>query len=125
MKKQLWALVLAAMFSLVSISATRAAPGLQGGGIIHYVGFGETVSTIAAQYGVPAEVILRHNGLANPDLIYVGQPLVIPGGGGYGADFGGYGGCANTHRVVAGETLSSIAYSYGVSLQALIQHNNL
>jgi LysM repeat protein len=89
------------------------------------VGFGETLSTIAAQYGVPAEVILRHNGLANPNLIYVGQPLIIPGGGGYGAGFGGYSGCGDAHTVVAGETLSSIAYSYGVSLEALIQRNNL
>jgi LysM repeat protein len=124
MKKQLWALALATLLGLASISAASAAPGLQGGGgIIHYVGFGETVSMIAAQYGVPVEAILQQNGLTNPNLIYVGQPLIIPGG--YGASFGGYSGCTNVHTVVAGETLSSIAYSYGVNLQELIQYNNL
>ena len=101
--------------------------GYSKGGIIHYVTFGEGLSGIAAKYGVTVEAILRHNGLTNPDLIYVGQPLIIPtayGSSGYAGSAGGYG-CGNYHIVSAGETLSSIAFNYNSSVQELLRQNNL
>jgi spore germination protein len=39
---------------------------------------GENLLRIAERYGVAIEAIVERNGLANPDLIYVGQMLVIP-----------------------------------------------
>lgn len=42
---------------------------------------GDTVSSIAVRNGVTAWAVIQANQLANPNFIYVGQRLVIPGGG--------------------------------------------
>ena len=44
----------------------------------HVVQSGETLGSIAVQYGVTVQAILEANQLANPDLLRVGQELVIP-----------------------------------------------
>jgi LysM repeat protein len=108
-------------------SQTAWAAPERNGGAVHYVRPGENLSSIAAQYGVSAEAILRQNGIINPDMIYVGQALVIPGGGyngpaGYpGQDYG----CANYYTVMMGDTLSGIAWNYGVAPHELMRLNNL
>ena len=48
------------------------------GGSEHVVQKGETLSSIAAKYGVTAEAIVRANSLNNPNAIQVGQKLAIP-----------------------------------------------
>ena len=45
---------------------------------IHVVQTGETLFSIAVQYGVTVQAILEANQLNDPDLIYRGQELVIP-----------------------------------------------
>lgn len=47
-------------------------------GAIHVIQSGESLSSIAAQYGVTAQEIIDLNGISNPDAIYVGQQLIIP-----------------------------------------------
>ena len=47
-------------------------------GIEHVVQPGESLSKIAAAYGVSMAVIVEENGLASPDNIRVGQKLFIP-----------------------------------------------
>ena len=44
----------------------------------HTVSSGETLSKIGAKYGVTAVAIAEANHIANMNLIYVGQKLVIP-----------------------------------------------
>jgi LysM repeat protein len=39
---------------------------------------GDTLSGIAARFGVPEEAILEANGITDPNRILVGQELVIP-----------------------------------------------
>lgn len=46
--------------------------------IEHTVLFGETLSTIAAQYGISLEELLQANGLSETDFVYVGQIINIP-----------------------------------------------
>ncbi len=48
------------------------------GQIIHVVETGETLSAIAARYGVSVEAIARANGLEDPSRIRAGQELIIP-----------------------------------------------
>ena len=46
---------------------------------VHTVVAGDTLSAISQQYGVGVEELLAANGLDDPNLIYVGQQLTIPG----------------------------------------------
>jgi len=62
-----------------SIMNTRtAATGRSDSGYEHVVKAGQTLSEIAAVYHVKVSVIVRENGLKNPDDIKVGQKLFIP-----------------------------------------------
>jgi LysM repeat protein len=45
--------------------------------IIYTVVRGDTLSGIGARYGVDYRKIAKDNNIANPNLIYVGQKLVI------------------------------------------------
>ena len=50
----------------------------------HTVRAGETLSSIAARYGTSIGAIARANNIDNPNFIFAGQHLSIPGGGGGG-----------------------------------------
>lgn len=49
---------------------------------------GDTLRGIAARFNCSFEDIARHNNISNPDMIYPGQVLQIPGGGSGGGNFG-------------------------------------
>ncbi len=63
-------------------------PSFGGGGgtasTTHTVKPGETLSSIAAKYGVSASAIASASGISDPNRIVVGQRLTIPGGSGSG-----------------------------------------
>ena len=46
---------------------------------IHVVQYRENLSLIAAVFGVPMSAIMDANAIYNPDFIYYGQRLIIPG----------------------------------------------
>jgi murein DD-endopeptidase MepM/ murein hydrolase activator NlpD len=46
---------------------------------VHQIASGESLYTIARQYGVTAQAIIQANGFNSPDKIFVGQKIVIPG----------------------------------------------
>ena len=109
----------------------------------HVVSPGETLFSIAQEYGTSVEALAAANGLVYPYIIYEGQTLSISG-----PDMGYYpqqdvpaypapsdnyyqqpvyppSDLAGTHTVVPGETLFSIAQRYGTSAQAIAQANGL
>lgn len=47
--------------------------------LIHTVKAGETLTQISRDYRTPLVAIIRANPAINPNLIYPGQPIVIPG----------------------------------------------
>ncbi|KAH7139831.1 CVNH domain-containing protein [Dactylonectria estremocensis] len=65
---------------------------------------GDTLRGIAARFGCSFEEIARHNGVNNPDLIYPGQVLQVPGGnhGHGGGRPGHFGNSARNVRLVDG-----------------------
>ena len=78
---------------------------------------GDTLSDIAARYGISVGALMRMNGIRNADHVEVGQRLQVPGprlvaGSG-------------RHKVQSGDTLSVIALRYRVSERDLIALNNL
>lgn len=50
---------------------------------VHVVERGQELGLIARQYGVDVQSIVSLNDLANPDLLYIGQELIIPAAGVY------------------------------------------
>ena len=77
---------------------------------IYVVRSGDTLYGIARRFAASAEEIAFANQLQNPELLSVGQALVIPTS-------------ERRHTVRRGETLYGIARSYGVSPERLIAAN--
>ena len=82
---------------------------------------GDTLSALAQRHGVSVGALVKANGIADPDRIYVGQMLVIPGAAPTRPAAGG----AGAHVVRPGETLGSIARRHGLSIQAIARANGI
>lgn len=76
---------------------------------VHRVKPGDTLYSIARNYGVPVELILQENGIDDPRHLLVGKELQIP----------------RTYVVSPGDTLYSIARRYEVAVEALQEANEL
>jgi len=116
--------------------AAKAAPAstTNADGTTYVVQSGDTLSRIAARYGVTVAAITQANGIANPNRIYVGQVLVIPGGAIAVPAPAAMPAPASTtnadgsrayfaHKVKRGDTLESIAHEYGVTVADIIAAN--
>jgi len=79
---------------------------------------GDTLSGIAAKLGTTVAVLVALNRISNPDRIYNGQTLAVPGG---------TAAAERVYVVVAGDTLSGIAgrLNYPGGYQALARRNNI
>lgn len=131
-------LVRALSIVLLLLSATMLTPAVYAEDGVHVVTRGESLGVIARSYNVSARELMVNNGISNPDFIYVGQRLVIPGlknntddsastvqstaqstgnkplpnGDGY-------------HIVRRGDTLSQIAKDNEMTLAELLRFNGL
>jgi len=83
----------------------------------HTVRPGETLSEIAKRYGFSVAQLLRINGIANANAIYVGQEIRLPQ---VERPVG-----VTVHVVESGDTLSGIARYYGVDLRTLMARNGI
>ena len=91
---------------------------------------GDTLSTIAAEFGTDMEAILAGNNITDLDYLSIGQVLVIPGAGEANGVTGGASTTTATaspgsYTIVAGDTLSSIAAQFGTDTDAIIAANNI
>jgi LysM repeat protein len=82
------------------------------------VQLGDTLTSIAANFGTTADAIMALNGLSNANLISAGQVLLIPG---QSSSIVG----ANEYVVVAGDTLYSIAQRFGTTVAAIQRANGI
>jgi LysM repeat protein len=62
-------------------TTTSGSSGSSSTGSVHVVQRGENLYRIALRYGTTVQALASANNLASTSLIYVGQRLVIPGGG--------------------------------------------
>jgi peptidoglycan endopeptidase LytE len=80
-------------------------------GQIYYAQRGDTLRKIAAKFNTTVDAILKVNPrITNPNLIYVGQAISIPGD-------------ASTYIVQKGDTLRIIANRFGTTVDALLALN--
>jgi len=104
-------------------ASTSAAPAGNGASVIHTVKAGETLSQIAAQYNVSVAAIVLANNLKNPDVIFVGEQLAIPGA--LLPDPAPPIPAPEAHWVDKGDTLTTIAAFYRVTVAELAAANGL
>jgi LysM repeat protein len=116
-------------------AADAAAPGEQ----TYTVQQGDNLFRIGLKFNVPTNVLAAYNGIINPNLIFVGQVLRIPPGGGViPTATPGTGATATprpptttpqpgsgTYTVQRGDTLTRIASRFGTTVQAIIQLNGI
>jgi membrane-bound lytic murein transglycosylase D len=105
----------------VGDAPAAATDGTNGGGGgeagAHQVRPGESLWTIAQRFGVTVEALAAANGISAREHLQIGQRLRVPAPGA--------GRASVVHRVRAGDTLSKIAATYGVSVRSIMDANRL
>lgn len=92
---------------------------------------GDTLWSIAQSFGTSVAALAQLNGVTNPSLIRVNQPLTIPAGATAPVASTSASTVASTtastvtYTVVKGDTLSSIASRYGTTVAAISSANSL
>ena len=97
----------------VGIAELPARPPQRSATVHHQVGEGEVLWQIAESYGLRAETILWANDIPDPDLLLIGQDLLIPPTDGV------------VYTVRPGDRLADIAVRYGVDVQDIVSSNQL
>lgn len=91
----------------------------------HLVLEGETLTTIAAIYGVNADNIAAKNKITNPNTILAGQRLLLPAVGEELPDLQSGQIDPKTYIVSEGDTLYGLSQEFGVSVEALMEANSI
>lgn len=118
--------ILAILASLAALAPMSVAAQL------HTIAPGETLSGIAALYGVDLDSLVAHNGIEDPNLIFAGDSLYIPDGEADlppapadPASAGSAPAAQQAYTVVEGDTVAKIAAAYGVPVLDLASANSL
>ncbi len=90
---------------------------------IHVVKEGDTLISIAREYSIDKEIIIKANKLINENYIFVGQNLKIIDNSSEKDNH--IKSKKNYHEISAGESLTEISYKYGLSVNELIKINNI
>jgi LysM repeat protein len=118
------AMLLAGVFAEAALAAPNSADSA------YVVRPGDTLGAIAARFGVSAAAISRANGITNPNRIYIGQNLAIPGQSGSSGQPAApkpptTSPATGAYIVQAGDTLAKIAARYGTTIQNLMRLNGI
>jgi LysM repeat protein len=88
---------------------------------------GDNLYRIAQRFGITTESLAEANGITDPSRIFAGQQLIIPNFDTTGlvVENSLVGGTPATHTVTYGESLQSIANLYGMTIEQVMQINNI
>lgn len=98
-------------------SQTYVQPSVQSSDTTYIVQAGDTLSEIAQRFGTTYQHLAEINGIANPNLIHVGQEIHIDGTAPTTN--------AEYYTIQSGDTLSGIAANYGTTWQWLAEVNGI
>ena len=98
---------------------TYEQPSVQPSDTTYIVQAGDTLSEIATRYGTTYQHLAAINGISNPDIIHVGDRIMIDGVVSAQSSDDEY------YTVQPGDTLSGIAERYGTSYQYLAYINGI
>ena len=87
-------------------------------GPVYIVQSGDNLTSIATQFGITSDELIAANGITDPNLLAVGDELVIPG-------LEGISGFLMTRKVDFGSTLESLSVENDVSKSLLIKLNHI
>jgi LysM repeat protein len=89
------------------------------------VQLGQTLSGLAAHYGISTSALAAANGIANPDLVAAGTVLHLPAAGSPAPAGAPATTTFTTVEVQPGQTLSALAARYGTTATALAAANGI
>jgi LysM repeat protein len=123
-------------FAIIAIAAALVLPAAIGSTPAHAEGYGQTVHvvqpgdtlySIARYYGVSPEALSKANDLMNPNFIWIGQHLIVPGSymPGHDHEYPASAPAGGSYVVRPGDTLFSIAARFGTTVSALAGSNHL
>jgi len=115
LKRRLIAVVSMTMVLVVMLAAVLVVDVAAEEPVYYTVGWGQTLSWIAHQYGVTVQDLVEANDLPNSNVIYAGQQLLIPAPAQEYVE----------HVVASGESLLTIAALYNVNLMDIVRANGL
>ena len=98
------------------------------GAFVYTIQLGDTLNAIARRFNLTPMDIALANNLSNLNLLFPGQQLILPGVShqpGTAQPAPSLSRVDQTHTVQPGETLFTIAATYGVSLEVIILANHL
>lgn len=115
-----WLLVIIFSISMLWVQsypgAARQLP--QEAGPTYIVQQGDTLNEIAIRFGLSAEEILSANAIENPNALFIGQELLIPG-------LEGISGILTSTILPLGASLTGLARQYGLNHDDLMRLNRL
>lgn len=85
---------------------------------VYIVQQGDSLGTIAARFGIPTEDLISVNNINNPNEIFIGMQLIIPG-------LDGISGILNTVNIQLGEDLDYLSMFYDIPDPILIRLNRI
>jgi len=114
----------------LSASTVSTAPAVTppaGSGGRYTIVHGDTISTIAARFGVTTQAVLTANGLGWSSIIYPGQTIAIPGQAPATnpAPAAPAPATGTSYTIVAGDTLSALATRFGTTTAAIMAANSM
>jgi murein DD-endopeptidase MepM/ murein hydrolase activator NlpD len=126
MPKRLVVSLLALSILLMGAIPAAAAPPPQAGDV-YVVQAGDTLSSIAARFGLKLSDIAAANNLSNTNLIFIGQRLVLPTSQPSAFPTAGPSGlsASSVYVVQAGDTLFTIATRFGVKMADIALANSI
>ena len=120
MKRLILVIVVCVMLLGMTAQTAAASSGCRAW---HKVRRGETLSGIARRYGTSVSALVKANNIRNPNRIYVGQKLCIPGKD--KKHDKKHKKCDFWYKVKRGEWVYEISRKYSVRANCVIRYNNL